>query len=110
MLHVASGSVHEVASLDGYSGTDWNQLPAKPAGPTEQWLWTGTAWAKNTDLGYALLREKRDTLLTESDWCEYSRKLSTQKKAQWLAYRDQLFDLPQTVTDPFNFQWPTPPT
>lgn len=55
------------------------------------------------------LRLKRDELLSETDWTEYSRKLTPEKKAQWLAYRDQLFDLPQTVTDPFNVQWPTAP-
>ncbi len=59
--------------------------------------------------GIQALRIKRDELLTESDWTEYSRKLTPLKKSQWLAYRDQLFDLPETVTDPFNFQWPTAP-
>lgn len=109
MLHVASGEIHEVATLDGYSGPDWNELPVKPAGPTEQWIWSGGAWKKNNELGYKILREKRAALLTKTDWTEYSRKLPSQKKAQWMAYRDQLFDLPANVTDPFNFQWPTPP-
>lgn len=109
MLHVATGGIHEVTNAEDYSELEWIVLPAKPDGPTEQWIWTGSAWAKNIPLGFLLLREKRNALLAASDWTEYSRKLPSQVKAQWLAYRDQLFDLPKTVTDPFNFTWPVTP-
>lgn len=59
--------------------------------------------------GMNLLREKRNQLLAESDWAEYSRKLSSQNKTKWLEYRDALFDLPENITDPFNFEWPVKP-
>lgn len=55
------------------------------------------------------IRSKRNTLLKESDFAEYSRRLTPDKKTAWLAYRDELFDLPETFNDPNEVIWPEKP-
>lgn len=58
----------------------------------------------------AALRAKRNELLRDSDWVETSRKLLPAQKAAGLAYRDALFDLPETVEDVWNPVWPSAPS
>lgn len=110
MLHVASGDVHQVSSADGYGGPDWEELPAKPEGPTEQWIWSGSEWEKNINYGMNLLRQHRDSLLDKTDkFMVPDRPIQQTQRDQWITYRQSLRDLPETVTDPFNFQWPNAP-
>jgi hypothetical protein len=40
------------------------------------------------------LRARRDGALRASDWAEFTRRLPVALRKKWLAYRDQLFDLP----------------
>jgi len=44
------------------------------------------------------LRRKRDKLLLESDWSQ-SRDLILTNDEEWIKYRQDLRDLPQTITD-----------
>ena len=44
------------------------------------------------------LRRKRDKLLVESDWTQ-SRDLTLTNDEEWIKYRQELRDLPQTITD-----------
>ena len=56
------------------------------------------------------IRQKRNDLLKDCDWTQFpSTKLSDEKKAAWEAYRQALRDIPQTLVDPDNVTWPTPP-
>ena len=56
------------------------------------------------------LRAKRNTLLTESDWTQYTDSpLDDEVKAEWAVYRQLLRDLPENTDDPANPTWPTPP-
>jgi len=67
---------------------------------------------ENPDLSglYVDLRDRRDKLLSESDWTQGNDSpLSPEKKEEWTVYRQALRDLPNTVTDPTNVTWPTPP-
>lgn len=52
-------------------------------------------------------RDQRDVLLKNSDY-KIIEDVPGDKEA-WKTYRQQLRDLPQTVTDPLNVTWPTPP-
>ena len=57
------------------------------------------------------LRQKRDTLLTQTDKyivADYPHVDETAKQA-WLDYRQALRDLPATTEDPTNPEWPTVP-
>lgn len=52
------------------------------------------------------LRDKRDTLLAETDWWASSDRTMT---AEQTAYRQALRDLPANTTDPENPVWPVKP-
>jgi len=67
-----------------------------------------------TDNILEILRLKRNTLLSESDWTQMSDSpLSASKKTEWATYRQTLRDIPtaqSTVTDINNIIWPTQPS
>ena len=53
--------------------------------------------------GFEILRDKRNKLLTESDWTgQYEIE-------EWKEYRQALRDIPSTTKDPENPIWPEPP-
>lgn len=64
---------------------------------------------------FRLLRNDR---LTQSDWTQMpDAPLTDAQKASWLTYRQQLRDLPSSITDPVplnddpnHSSWPTMPT
>ena len=56
------------------------------------------------------LRGNRNTLLADSDWTQASDSpLTDEVKAEWTVYREELRDLPESVEDPADPTWPTPP-
>tara|TARA_B100000945_G_scaffold78377_1_gene60557 strand:+ start:2292 stop:2912 length:621 start_codon:yes stop_codon:yes gene_type:complete len=58
-----------------------------------------------------ILRERRDILLTESDWTRMDdNQLSSDKKVEWATYRQALRDLPANTADPSNPTFPTKPS
>ncbi|UIP28898.1 tail fiber assembly protein [Photobacterium sp. TLY01] len=57
------------------------------------------------------IREKRDALITETDWTQTGdAPISAEKKAEFTAYRQLLRDIPQTYSNPDDVVWPTKPT
>jgi hypothetical protein len=68
-----------------------------------------TAW-KEIERDYLLrpIRAERDALLAASDWTQTS-DAPVDAKA-WAKYRQQLRDLPESITDPTQpITWPSPP-
>lgn len=59
------------------------------------------------DVVWARLRLRRNSLLADSDWTQVAD--TTVDKTAWAEYRQGLRDLPDTVTDPRQAIWPTPP-
>lgn len=56
------------------------------------------------------LREERNRRLLQSDWTQLpDNRLSIEEQQLWKNYRDLLRDLPSTVVDPHNFEWPKTP-
>lgn len=53
-----------------------------------------------------VFREKRDTLLAETDWWAVSDRTMTQAETD---YRQALRDVPQQDGFPVNITWPTRP-
>ena len=53
------------------------------------------------------VRKQRDILLKETDWRAMSDRTLTDA---WRNYRQQLRQIPQTQTDPYNITWPTEPS
>lgn len=62
----------------------------------------------NLEWHWGQLRARRNALLQASDWTALSdAHLSQAKKDAWFAYRQELRDLPDSVTDPTQVEWPT---
>lgn len=62
------------------------------------------------DAYWKQVRSKRDILLAESDWTQ-SRDVNLSDNQQWVNYRQQLRNIPQTyASDPRLIVWPTKPT
>jgi hypothetical protein len=62
------------------------------------------------DAAWTSLRTERNQLLRDSDWVALAdAHLSQDKKDAWFAYRQELRDLPDLVTDPLSVEWPLVP-
>jgi hypothetical protein len=65
--------------------------------PNPEWYWTQ-------------LRTERNRRLAATDWTQLAdAHLSQEKKDAWAAYRQELRDLPDELTDPLSVVWPTSP-
>jgi hypothetical protein len=63
-----------------------------------------------TDAAWTAIRSKRNQLLRDSDFTQMpDSPLSQDKKDSWAAYRQELRDLPDEVTDPTQVEWPSVP-
>jgi hypothetical protein len=63
-----------------------------------------------TDRAWTILRNRRNGYLTDSDWTQaLDSPLSDSKKTEWATYRQNLRDLPGTVSDPSNVSFPDKP-
>lgn len=68
--------------------------------------------AQHTARAWEKLRDRRNTLLIESDACVLPDRwdsYSDERRAAWASYRQVLRDLPETTQDPFNPMWPSKP-
>lgn len=55
-------------------------------------------------------RERRNQLLTSSDWTQMpDADLTVAQKLAWKGYRQALRDLPIVSPHPIDVEWPTPP-
>ena len=55
------------------------------------------------------LRDRRNDLLTKSDWTQ-SRDVTLSNDSAWQTYRQALRDLPSNTADASNPTWPTEPS
>lgn len=69
-------------------------------------------WAQSrVDQFFSNLRQKRDFLLSASDWVAlFDVPLTEEQRKAWVEYRQALRDLPETIEDPTaEIRWPEPP-
>ena len=63
------------------------------------------------DAAWTQLRAERNARLAATDWVALAdAHLSQDRKDAWFAYRQELRDLPDLVTDPTQVEWPVDPT
>lgn len=75
---------------------------------TQEYSLSKGTWVPSLNFAWNTLKDTRDRLLKESDYPPlFERPVETQEA--WRAYRQALRDLPSTVEDPFNIQWPIKP-
>jgi hypothetical protein len=66
--------------------------------------------AAKTAQAWTDLRARRNALLASCDWVALAdANLSQERKDQWFAYRQELRDLPEEITDPLAVVWPAVP-
>lgn len=88
---------HEIAELKVVSGLI--QLKSSSEISTQQ-------DADNLEL----IRSKRNSLLSESDWTQVTdNPLTDTQRQDWAAYRQDLRDITETYTDPLTIVWPDKP-
>lgn len=96
-----------------YKNNIWKEKPSKP-GPEYTWNYDLEEWSLNISLIYEKLREKRDILLSLTDWTQLlDSSIDESKKQEWSVYRQALRDLPQTypnLTSISEIIWPEPPS
>jgi Phage tail assembly chaperone protein len=69
-------------------------------------------WELDTVSEYYLAKNKRDTLLIESNASQYpdiQEEMTEQKKQEWKEYRKRLRDFPDDYESLKNYQWPIKP-
>lgn len=92
-----------------------NEWRVKPPSPGSYYYWNlnSESWVLNSTELYRLLRQQRDGLLFTCDWTQLpDAPITTEKKAEWVIYRQALRDLPQNypnLTSLDEVVWPTPP-
>lgn len=60
---------------------------------------------------WEIIREQRNQLLKDCDWIQISDyDLELFNKNEWAIYRQELRDLPQVQSNPFDISWPTLPS
>jgi hypothetical protein len=60
---------------------------------------------------WSKIRQERNRRLVETDWMFIIRDyvMSNEKEYAWRKYRQELRDLPKTLSDPYNPVWPSKP-
>lgn len=83
-------------------------MPPKPS-PHHDFDYRTKQWVANTDKAWAAARQRRSSLLTQTDW-RVTKALETgDTLAQdWLDYRQALRDI-TLQTDPLALVWPVEP-
>lgn len=96
--------------VESYSQEIYARAIAGDFGPVSEYV-SPLTQEQITEMKWAALREERDRLLYQTDWTQLPvNPLTAEQKALWENYRQQLRDLPDTVTDIDNVVWPTPPS
>tara|TARA_B100001057_G_scaffold259204_1_gene259396 strand:- start:44 stop:502 length:459 start_codon:yes stop_codon:yes gene_type:complete len=69
------------------------------------------SYDNNVTYQWEVLRNERDDLLLMSDFSQLEDVgFTTSKKAEWIAYRKSLRDMPSNTSNPKNPTWPTKPS
>ena len=83
-----------------------------PERPDDYAVFRGGQWIPGGNIKLEEIRERRDSLLSASDWTQLpDSPLSSEKKEEWATYRQELRDLPGAYAhSPFSAVFPVPPT
>jgi hypothetical protein len=115
---VGSPVLHYVSNgeLVAYTSEQVEIKKARP-GPGHEWSNETFAWhdprTPNLDAWAETVRDKRNGLLTASDWTDTisaKTRLGDALYNAWQDYRQILRDIPQQAGFPTNVAWPEPPS
>lgn len=84
----------------GWYDTDTDEWKDRTECPSLYHLWQNKQWTFNSDAFFEIVREQRNEKLFESDWTQMpDAPITDEKKAEWVAYRQVLRDIPATYSD-----------
>lgn len=106
-FHASPNSIHE------FSRDMYTRLKAEEFGPLHHGLglWYRTQPKEQHEIEEEVIA-KRNELLIQSDWTELpsgQARLSSDQKAVWAQYRQDLRDITNQDTFPWGVIWPTQP-
>ncbi len=94
-----------VVLIDGQWTEAWTIHP-RYDDATEQATWE----AEMLEAEWEAVRIQRNQLLAETDYTDLpNTPITTQSRTNFITYRQQLRDITNTQTDPYNIIWPTIP-
>jgi hypothetical protein len=97
--------------LEVPEGLTWDTVKGVQDGEEVTLVADSDKVAAKTQAQWTALRTERNARLAATDWTALSdAHLSQDRKDAWFAYRQELRDLPDLVTDPLNVEWPVDPT
>ena len=96
-------------SIDGVNEHKFHKIERKVDGLRD--LLGRLVIGDNTDLPHwPQIREKRNLLLSQSDWTQNNDSpLTPSKKTEWIAYRSQLRDITENFLTPEEVVFPDKP-
>jgi hypothetical protein len=105
----SSTFTQEELTTSGYTGP-YTQPQYNPK--TEVLDWDGENYfirphnSQELEKQWSKIREQRNQLLKDSDWTQISDyNLELENKEQWATYRQELRDLPEVQSNPFDILW-----
>lgn len=87
-------TIDEVDGLEVLTQSEWDAIVSTISTPE--------------DIEWKRAREKRDELLSKSDWTQ-QRDVILDNDSDWKVYRQQLRDIPQNYEKVIDIVWPTKP-
>lgn len=97
-------SAHWALSGETYEGLDWRDEGEPPTESECQLAWEEI----KHDIMLEPIREQRSRTLFMCDWTQLPD--APVDAEAWATYRQELRDLPESITNPMeSFDWPTPP-
>ena len=90
-----------------WNGSEWNLevIPPEPEPTPEP---TPEPIPEPDPITWDKIRSQRNYLLSQTDWI-FAPDVNIINKDQWLSYRQELRDIPQTFSNPEDVVWPTKP-
>ena len=102
----------EFSRVNYWDGTNWQ---TRVSHPTPYYDWATTNWSLDTERLHIDIRSIRNDLLLKTDFTQVAdAPLTTEKKAEWATYRQELRDfmenVPADLDDVVDIPWPTQPS
>lgn len=108
--HIVNGRVDNAIEVDPDNIPDWCADWPDLVEGNIGWLYDGHTFSPppvDLDALADAIRDRRDQLLTDSDWTQMPD--ASVDQAAWATYRQALRDIPQQAGFPTDITWPTKP-
>lgn len=93
---------------------DTEEWATRPVQPSDFHIWDNGRWNFQSEPFWAAMRNRRNALLSESDWTQISDSALTEtERENWKIYRQSLRDIPvanSNATVLAGINWPEKPT